>query len=117
MKVLIIVNTSLWMIALYTSEWPWLLSALAHTIVSIYKVSTAQKLECDTNSTHPAPVIGIILGIIGVFIFSGPMGSAALILGIHSTRNNLKYGIGSIVLGVFCICGSILSIFSAAAIE
>ena len=115
--ILLISNVTFWTIALITGKDRWLISIFAHLIYAVYKVLTNPKQEYEVESVNLIPVFGIIFGVLGLIIFGGPLGSAALILGLHSIRNNLKYGIGGVVLGTISLGWSVLIMILAAASE
>jgi len=96
---LIAVNMLFWGILFFTNQNRWLISLFAHLLYAIYKVLNAPKTEISTSGLSAIPIIAIIIGVLGIFMFGGPLGSVALILGIYSARNDIKYGIGGVVLG------------------
>lgn len=115
--ILIISNIAFWVLALITGKDSWLITIFAHLIYAVYKVLTNPKQKYDLDSVNLIPVFGIIFGVLGLIFFGGPLGSAALILGLHSVRNNLKYGIGGVVLGTISLGWSVLLMLLAVASE
>ena len=97
---LIAVNLLFWgILFFFPNQNRWLISLFAHLLYAIYKVLNAPKTEISTSGLSAIPIIAIIIGVLGIFMFGGPLGSVALILGIYSARNDIKYGIGGVVLG------------------
>ena len=114
---LIAVNLLFWGILFFTDQNRWLISLFAHLLYAIYKVLNAPKTEINTLGLSAIPIIAIIIGVLGMFLFGGPLGSVALILGIYSARNDMKYGIGGVVLGTIGLGWSVLLMLQAVVAE
>lgn len=112
LTVFVLGNLAAWGAFIFTGNYRLVVGAILHLLFAIYKVLTTERHDYDVDGTHPEPIIGIVLGTIGLLVFGGPLGSAALILGFYSIRNRLKYGIGSVILGAIDLGGSVLVIIS-----
>ncbi len=101
----------------FTNQNRWLISLFAHLLYAIYKVLNAPKNDNTSAGSSAIPIIAIVIGVLGIFLFGGPLGSVALILGIYSVRNNMKYGIGGVVLGAIGLGWSVLLLLNAVVAE